>query len=133
MFAEMQPTQAEAIKRKARASRPSPASPRQWRVRPPPVGHRHPAQITEAQRLLARLDLNPGPADGKLNARTAEAIRQFERDNDLPVTGEASVSLLRQLRAATLNTTGMISLFLRAPNSAKLSLFSRFRRRVSRA
>jgi len=35
----------------------------------------------------------------------AEAIRQFERNNDLPVTGEASVSLLRQLRAATLNIT----------------------------
>lgn len=106
MFAEMQPTQAEAIKRKARAFAPKPGIPRangEFGRRPWDIAT--PAQITEAQRLLARLDLNPGPADGKLNARTAEAIRQFERDNDLPVTGEASVSLLRQLRAATLNTT----------------------------
>jgi peptidoglycan hydrolase-like protein with peptidoglycan-binding domain len=63
-----------------------------------------PAQITEAQRLLVRLGFSAGAADGKMNTRTAEAIRQFERNNDLPVTGEASVSLLRQLRAATLNT-----------------------------
>ena len=35
-----------------------------------------------------------------MSARTAEAIRQFERDNDLPVTGEASVTLLRQLRTS---------------------------------
>ncbi len=40
-----------------------------------------------------------------MSTRTAEAIRQFERANDLPVTGEASVSLLRQLRAATLDAT----------------------------
>ena len=106
MLGEMQPTQAEAIKRKARAFAPKPGIPRAngdfgrraWDVASP-------AQITEAQRLLVRLGFSPGAADGKLNTRTAEAIRQFERDNDLPVTGEASVSLLRQLRAATLNIT----------------------------
>jgi len=38
-----------------------------------------------------------------MNTRTAEAIRQFERANDLPVTGEASASLLRELRAASLS------------------------------
>ena len=105
MFADMQPTQAEAIKRKARAFAPKPDIPRangdfgrrSWDIATP-------AQVTEAQRLLARLGLSPGSADGKMNTRTAEAIRQFERDNDLPVTGDASVSLLRQLRAATLNT-----------------------------
>ena len=64
-----------------------------------------PAQITEAQRLLQRLGFNPGGSDGKMSTRTAEAIRNFQRENDLPVTGEASVSLLGQLRAATLNAT----------------------------
>ena len=106
MLGEMQPTQAEAIKRKARAFAPKPGIPRAngefgrraWDIASP-------AQIVEAQRLLVRLGFSAGAADGKLNARTAEAIRQFERDNDLPVTGEASVSLLRQLRAATLNIT----------------------------
>lgn len=106
LLGEMQPTQAEAIKRKARAFAPKAGVPRAngefgrraWDIATP-------AQITETQRLLVRLGFSAGTADGKLNAKTAEAIRQFERDNDLPVTGEASVSLLRQLRAATLNTT----------------------------
>ncbi len=106
LLGEMQPTQAEAIKRKARAFAPKAGIPRAngefgrraWDIATP-------AQITETQRLLVRLGFSAGSADGKMNAKTAEAIRQFERDNDLPVTGEASVSLLRQLRAATLNTT----------------------------
>ena len=54
-------------------------------------------------RLLQRLNYAPGATDGKMSARTAEAIRQFERANDLPVTGEASASLLRELRAASLS------------------------------
>lgn len=106
MFSDMQPTQAEAIKRKARAFAPKAGvarangdfGRRAWDIATP-------AQIAETQRLLTRLGFPAGAADGKMNARTAEAIRQFERDNDLPVTGEPGVSLLRQLNAATLNTT----------------------------
>ena len=101
LLADMQPTQAEAIKRKARAFNPKQAIPRAngdfgrraWDIATPD-------QISEAQRLLERLGFNPGATDGKMSARTAEAIRQFERDNDLPVTGEASVTLLRQLRTS---------------------------------
>ena len=104
MLAEMQPTQAEAIKRKARAFNPKPSiarangdfGRRAWDIATP-------TQVAEAQRLLQRLGYAPGTTDGKPSPRTAEAIRQFERANDLPVTGEASVSLLRQLRAATLS------------------------------
>ena len=103
MLADMQPTQAEAIKRKARAFTPKPSIPRangefgrrSWDVATPD-------QISEVQRLLQRLNYNPGATDGKLSTRTAEAIRQFERANDLPVTGEASISLLKQLRAASM-------------------------------
>ena len=103
MLGDMQPTQAEAIKRRARAFNPKPSIPRangefgrrSWDVASP-------EQISETQRLLQRLNYAPGATDGKMSTRTAEAIRQFERANDLPVTGEASVSLLRQLRAAGL-------------------------------
>ena len=103
LLSEMQPTQAESIKRRARAFNPkAPVARangdfgrRAWDIATP-------AQISEAQRLLQRLGYAPGTTDGKLSTRTADAIRQFERANDLPVTGEASVSLLRQLRAATL-------------------------------
>jgi localization factor PodJL len=105
MLGDMQPTQAEALKRKARAYNPKPGiarangdfGRRAWDVATP-------AQISEVQRLLQRLGYGPGTTDGKMNARTSDAIRQFERANELPVSGEASVSLLRQLRAATLSS-----------------------------
>jgi localization factor PodJL len=104
MLGDMQPTQAEAIKRKARAFNPKPSiarangefGRRSWDVATP-------EQVSEVQRLLQRLNYMPGATDGKMNTRTAEAIRQFERANDLPVTGEASASLLRELRAASLS------------------------------
>jgi localization factor PodJL len=105
MLGDMQPTQAEALKRKARAYNPKPSIARangDFGRRPWDVAT--PAQISEAQRLLQRLGYAPGTTDGKMSPRTAEAIRQFERANDLPVSGEASVSLLRQLRAATLSS-----------------------------
>jgi localization factor PodJL len=103
LLAEMQPTQAESVKRRARAFNPKQSvarangdfGQRSWDIASP-------AQISEAQRLLQRLGYSPGTTDGKMSTRTADAIRQFERANDLPVTGEASVSLLRQLRTATL-------------------------------
>jgi localization factor PodJL len=105
MLAEMQPTQAEQIKRRARAFNPKPSiarangdfGRRTWDIATP-------AQISETQRLLERLGYAPGTTDGKISARTEEAIRQFERANELPVTGEASVSILRQLRIATLSS-----------------------------
>ena len=103
LLAEMQPTQAESVKRRARAFNPKQPvarangdfGQRSWDIASP-------AQISEAQRLLQRLGYSPGTTDGKMSTRTADAIRQFERANDLPVTGEASVLLLRQLRTATL-------------------------------
>lgn len=101
LLGEMQATQAEAIKRKARAFAPKPGIPRangEFGVRAWDVAS--PAQITEAQKLLSKLGFSAGPPDGRMNTRTAEAIRQFERNNDMPVTGQASVSLVRQLRIA---------------------------------
>jgi membrane-bound lytic murein transglycosylase B len=52
------------------------------------------------QRLLSRLGYATGASDGQVTGRTAEAIRSFERDNGLPVTGEPGLNLLRQLRMA---------------------------------
>lgn len=106
LFGEMQPTQAEAIKRKARGFIPKPAIPRangDFGKRPWDVVT--PAQIQEAQRLLQRLGYSPGGVDGKMSVRTTDAIRNFQRENDLAVTGEATVSLLGQLRSAALNAT----------------------------
>ncbi|MFT3724387.1 MAG: peptidoglycan-binding protein [Hyphomonadaceae bacterium] len=106
LFGEMQPTQAEAIKRKARSFIPKASIPRangEFGKRPWDVAT--PAQIQEAQRLLQRLGYSPGAVDGKMSVRTTDAIRNFQRENDLTVNGEATVSLLGQLRSATLDAT----------------------------
>ena len=97
--------QAEQIKRRARAFNPKTSIARangEFGRRPWDVAT--PAQLSESQRLLERLGYSPGSADGKLTPKTQDAIRAYEKDNELPVTGEASVTLLKQLRAATVNS-----------------------------
>jgi len=99
--------EAEQIRRRARAFNPRAVIARangEFGRRPWDTAS--PAQISEAQRLLEQLGYRPGVPDGQTGARTVEAIRAFERDKGLPVTGEASVPLLRQLHAATLNSSG---------------------------
>jgi peptidoglycan hydrolase-like protein with peptidoglycan-binding domain len=50
---------------------------------------------------LAELGYNPGRIDGVLGDHTKEAIRQFERDRSLPVTGTVSKALVEELRKVT--------------------------------
>lgn len=45
------------------------------------------AQIREAQRLLKKVGLDPGPADGAFGQKTADALRHYQSQRDLPVTG----------------------------------------------
>ncbi len=105
--AGMTATDADQIRRRARAFTPKAGNARAngnlgsrpWDV---PTSD----QISESQRLLARLGYTPGKPDGQVGEGTREAIRRFETDNGLPVSGDATVTLLRQLRAATLNTSG---------------------------
>jgi localization factor PodJL len=104
LLAGLPSAEAEQIKRRARSFNPKPVIARangEFGKRPWDAPSS--AQIMEAQRLLERLGYTPGPADGKPGGRTAEAIRAFEKDKGLPLTGEANAALLRQLHAATLN------------------------------
>lgn len=102
--AGMASSDVDQIKRRARAFTPKPGNARAngdlgkrpWEVASP-------AQIAEVQRMLERLGYAPGKADGKVHPATTDAIRKFEKDYKLPSTGEASITLLRQLKAATLN------------------------------
>lgn len=59
------------------------------------------ADIAEIQRLLKSLDFDPGSADGRMGAKTADAIRQYQGIAGMPATGEPSAELLRQLREVT--------------------------------
>jgi PBP1b-binding outer membrane lipoprotein LpoB len=44
--------------------------------------------LMEAQKRIAALGYDPGPADGKMGARTAAALRRFQSDRGLPVSGK---------------------------------------------
>jgi peptidoglycan hydrolase-like protein with peptidoglycan-binding domain len=55
-----------------------------------PVAHEEdplptPGLVREIQHMLARLGLNPGPADGNPKQRTNLAVRLFEETHNLPV------------------------------------------------
>lgn len=52
------------------------------------------AMIAGIQGGLMRLGYNPGPATGMMNRGTAAAIRAFQSDQLLPVSGQPSLSLL---------------------------------------
>ncbi len=53
--------------------------------------------IRSVQRSLAKLRYKPGPANGRLTAETARAIRAFEGDQALPETGRVSGPLISRL------------------------------------
>jgi len=58
-----------------------------------------PAQISDIQRSLTILGLQPGPIDGLLGANTVVAIKNYETQHGLLVTGQPSWPLLEHMRA----------------------------------
>lgn len=56
------------------------------------------ATIVAIQRELAVHGYQPGPADGLLGKRSTAAIRAYQRDAKLPVTGIASTELLDHMK-----------------------------------
>ncbi|MGF7160285.1 peptidoglycan hydrolase-like protein with peptidoglycan-binding domain [Rhodoligotrophos appendicifer] len=53
------------------------------------------------QQGLAELGYSPGPADGIAGAQTRQAISQFQKDRDLPATGQIDGATLRELGKVT--------------------------------
>lgn len=71
----------------------------------PPTGAREPApvpnvDIADIQILLRIRGFDPGPIDGVLGPKTANAIRAFEASENLPVTGAATAALQALLAGA---------------------------------
>ncbi|GGD19800.1 hypothetical protein GTQ45_03255 [Pyruvatibacter mobilis] len=60
------------------------------------------AMVREAQRLLGALGYDAGPADGQPGSRTLDAVRQFERDKGMAVTGRIDARLLDALERAAI-------------------------------
>lgn len=55
------------------------------------------AIIAQIQERLTMLDLYPGPADGIMGPKTADAIRTYQSENGMAVTGQADKDLLLHL------------------------------------
>jgi peptidoglycan hydrolase-like protein with peptidoglycan-binding domain len=62
--------------------------------------------IQEIERRLDRRAYHPGPVDGVADTQTASAIRAYQTDADLPVTGRASRALLEHLRNSNVRSAG---------------------------
>lgn len=74
----------------------------QFDLSPPPV-YRAPSYgytrnvVVDVQRSLNRRGYEAGPADGLIGSRTRYAIREYQEDRGLRVTGTINESLLRSL------------------------------------
>jgi peptidoglycan hydrolase-like protein with peptidoglycan-binding domain len=57
--------------------------------------------VASVQRALNRLGYGPVKADGIFGSGTKLALERFERDRKLPVSGEMSPRILKELAAAS--------------------------------
>ncbi len=55
--------------------------------------------VNQTQQLLTRLGFNVGEPDGRMGARTTNAIRLFQLQSGVKVTGEVTTELINQLQA----------------------------------
>lgn len=76
------------------AAEPAPAAPE------PAAQPAGPMSTAELQLVLTTLGYKPGPIDGKSGPRTREALKQFQKDAGLPVTGVLDAETTQRLRAA---------------------------------
>lgn len=58
-------------------------------------------RVRAVQRVLALIGYSPGAIDGLMGGETRDAIRAFEADRRLPLTGEVSDRLIKELEAFT--------------------------------
>ncbi len=65
------------------------------------VAGRSRRSVADTQRRLATLGYDAGPADGVLTTRTRDALRAFQRDRALPVTGRMTRQVVERLSHAT--------------------------------
>lgn len=59
------------------------------------------ARLMATQKALAKIGYGPVSVDGKMGTETRNAIKAFERDRNLPETGELSAPMLRALQSLT--------------------------------
>jgi peptidoglycan hydrolase-like protein with peptidoglycan-binding domain len=55
----------------------------------------------QIQQRLSELGYQPGSADGKIGKSTIKALKKFQQDNNLPITGKADNETVNKLRQKT--------------------------------
>ena len=81
------------------AAPPPRIEPDPWPATPLPGPDPRPRpMVRDAQRLLAGLGYDPGPADGVLRRQTRAALRAFQRDHGLDDHGRLTRETMRRLR-----------------------------------
>ncbi|MEO5700823.1 MAG: peptidoglycan-binding protein [Casimicrobiaceae bacterium] len=73
-------------------SHPTPTS-----TAPAPAAAPATMSVADAQRKLAALGYNPGPPDGAMGGRTATALRAFQKDRKLPISGRLDAGTTAEL------------------------------------
>lgn len=76
---------------------------------PPPPPPKHPGpreqpadpEVKQAQGILKELGYDPGSVDGRMGKKTREVLRQFQRDRDLPETGQIDTATKAALQQPT--------------------------------
>lgn len=53
--------------------------------------------VADAQRKLTDLGYSPGPIDGAAGGKTATALRAFQKDHNLPITGKLDAATVAEL------------------------------------
>ena len=86
------------------APKSAPAAPRESpppRPQPPaPEADSEGMTVYELQDRLAALGYKPGAIDGVLGPRTLDALKKFQTDKNLAVTGTLNADTIRALRTA---------------------------------
>lgn len=77
----------------------APAVPRPRKIEP--ATSTPPTRVTAVQRALAEYGFGQIKASGVIDEATRKAVEKFERERNLPVTGQVSPRLLRELAAVT--------------------------------
>jgi len=54
--------------------------------------------VLQVQQRLIELGYNPGPADGIMGKSTVSALKKFQQDNSLSITGRADSETVAKLR-----------------------------------
>lgn len=73
-------------------SRPTPT--------PSPIPIPYRAEVARAQEMLNRLGFDVGKVDGKLGQRTESALRAFQKQHGITVTGDSDAATLARLQSA---------------------------------